>query len=114
MGAISAGLSMLIAKLAAAVEWIGNLFKAVFGAMWDIGRDLVCWVFESFVDVAIGALGSVDFSALGSWAGYWSGLPDGVVEVLGAVGVTTAVGIIATAIGVRMLLQLIPFVRLGS
>jgi len=41
-------------------------------------------------------------------------IPDAYAWILGATGMSQAVAIVATAMGVRFLLQSIPFVRWGS
>ena len=114
MGAIIQALAYVLQKFVELAAWIGSLVRAVFVAGWDIMRDGACWVFGETMDIAISALNAFDFSALSSWAGAWAGLPANVIEVMAAIGVTTAFGIVATAIVIRMGLQLIPFVRLGS
>lgn len=109
-----AGLSMLLAKIAAAVAWFGDLFVAVFVALWDVVRDLFAWLFEQCLDVAISAVAAIDVSALTSNLNTWGSLPTEVLNVLAVLGVGQAVIIITAAIGIRIVLQLIPFTRLGS
>jgi ABC-type transporter Mla MlaB component len=104
--------SALLAKLAGMLGWIGELFVAVFTAAWDMLTDVVCWVFEQCMTVVVSAISGIDTSSLSSTA--WGSLPTDVVNVMQLVGVGTAVGIIGAAIGIRLLLQLIPFTRLGS
>jgi len=112
--AIAQGFSFLLAKLVAVVKWFGDLFVAVFVSVWDMLKDLLCWGLESALEIVTLALGAFDFSALSQYANTWAQLPAGVLEVLGAVGLTQAFGIVVSAIGIRLLLQLIPFTRLGS
>lgn len=107
-------IAKFVQKLIDAVAWIGQLFVKVFVALWDMVRDAACWVFEQSLEIAITALNAFDFTALTSQAGAWAGLPAQVLEVLAAVGLTTCLGLIVTAIGIRLMLQLIPFTRLGS
>lgn len=114
MGAIANGLSMLIAKLAAAVKWIGLLFVAVFTALWDILRDVPAWILDELMQLATTAITAIDVSAFSSLGQWWSGLPSEIMNMLGLLGFGEAMGIIVAAILVRMALQLIPFVRLGS
>jgi len=114
MGALAAGLSMLIAKLVAALAWIGRLFVAVFVAAWDFVRDAFVWVFDELLGVAAMAIGSIDVSGMSSAGQWWGGLPAEIMNMLGLVGFGEACVIIASAIGIRLVLQLIPFTRLGS
>ena len=114
MGAIANGLSMILAKFAAVVAWIGKLFVAIFVAAWDFITDAFVWVFDSVLGVAVSALGAVDVSGMSSAGQWWGSLPGEVMNMLGLVGFGTAMGIIVAAIGIRLVLQLIPFTRLGS
>lgn len=111
---MAAGFTMLLAKIAAWAEWWGQLFVAVFVALWDFIRDAACWPFEQVMDVVLSAVNAVDTNGLTGNLGAWGTLPGDVLNILGLLGVGTAVTIIASAIGIRLALQLIPFVRLGS
>lgn len=110
MGAL---FTMLFAKVAAVIAWFSALAVAVFMACWDFVRDGFSWLFEQVLTVAISAIGTIDVSALPA-AGGWGSMPGEVLNVLSLLGVGTAVTIITAAIGIRLTLQLIPFVRLGS
>ena len=105
---------MLFAKIASIVEWFGKLFVAVFKAAWDLIRDAVCWPFEQIMDIAVGAVQALPLDGLSNQATAWGNLPAEILNVMGLIGVGTAVSIIASAIGIRLVLQLIPFTRLGS
>lgn len=111
MGAL---FSSLFAKIASVVRWFGDLFVAVFQALWDLLRDAVCWPFEQVLDIAVSALGAIDVSAITGQLGVFSQIPAGVVEVMAASGAGVCFSIIAGALAVRFVLQLIPFTRLGS
>lgn len=111
---MSAAFSILFAKITAVVEWFGALFVAVFVALWDFIRDAVCWPFEQIMDIVVSAVSAIDMSGISSQVGSWGALPGELLNILGLLGVGTAASIIVAAIGVRLLLQLIPFVRLGS
>ena len=114
MGAIANGLSMLIAKLVAAVGWFGKLFIAIFVAAWDILRDMFAWVFEQVMEIVVSAVGAVDVSAFSGASSFWTGLPSEVTNVLGLIGFGQAMALVVSAILIRRGMQLIPFVRLGS
>lgn len=106
--------NLVIAKISAVLVWIGDLFKAVFVAAWDLLRDAACWPFEQLLEVAISALGAIDVSSIESELGIFGQIPAGVLEVAAAVGAGTCFSIIGAAIVIRFALQLIPFTRLGS
>lgn len=105
--------SALLAKIAAIAKWFGDLFVAVFVALWDLLKDGFSWCFEQVMDVAIDAVSSIDVSGI-STAGGWGSLPAEVINILALIGVGEATTIIVAAIGIRLVLQLIPFTRLGS
>lgn len=114
MQAIANAIGLVLAKIGAALAWIGRLFVACFEAAWLMLQDLVCWGFDSALKLSTLILGAFDFSALTAQAGAWAGLPPQLLEVCSAVGLSQALGLVTTAIGIRLLLQLIPFTRLGS
>ncbi len=109
-----AAFSLLLAKISSFATWLGSLFVAVFVALWDMINDAFSWLFEQCLKVAISAIGQIDVSALSSQVNQWGSLPADLLNILGLLGVGTAVSIITAAIGIRLTLQLIPFVRLGS
>lgn len=109
-----AAFNILFAKIAAVVAWFGSLFVAVFVAIWDLIADAFSWLFDQCMKVAIAAIQGIDVSALSSNLNSWGSLPADLLNVLGLLGVGTAVSIITAAIGIRLVLQLIPFTRLGS
>lgn len=106
--------SALIAKIVGLAEWFGRLFVAVFVALWDFVRDAFTWPFEQIMKVVEGAVSSVDVNGLIGTVPPWAQLPAELLNVLGVLGVGTAIGIISAAIFIRLGLQLIPFTRLGS
>jgi Protein of unknown function (DUF2523) len=109
-----AGFTMLLAKLAAIVGWFGKLAVALFLAGWDFMRDVACWPFEQCMQIVVTAVGAVDLSGVVGNLQSWGALPVEVLNILGLLGVAQAGGIIVAAIAIRLVLQLIPFTRLGS
>lgn len=95
------------------LKWIGELFKDVFKAGWDVLKDIFAWFVEQILDVVISAISAIDLGDLESVKG-WGELPSEILNVLGLLGIGAASGVIVSAIGIRLVLQLIPFVRLGS
>lgn len=92
-----------------------NLLYSLLLSLFDMLKDLACFLFEaifSIVHLAISGLGSM----LGAMniIQYFSMLPADVQNIMAIAGVNDASAIIVTAIGVRLILQLIPFTRLGS
>lgn len=94
-------------------KWAADLIKAIFKAIWDIFTDAVSWLIEKLFQIIKLALDAVDVSPLSGFADGIN-LPPEIINVMQLSGVGTAIGIIVTAIGIRLVLQLIPFTRLGS
>jgi hypothetical protein len=110
-----AGFTMLLAKIAASIQWLGLLAVAVFVAGWDFIRDAATWPFEQIMSIVVSAAGGVPIpAALTTNLSAWGSIPAEVLNILGLLQVGTAIAIIAAAIGVRLILQMIPFVRFGS
>jgi hypothetical protein len=111
---MAAAFTMLFAKIAAVVKWIGDLFVKCWEAAWDLVRDAACWPFEQVMKIAVAAVQSIDLSGIQPYTSQAGSLPGEIINILGLLGVGTCCAIIAAAIGVRLILQLIPFTRLGS
>ncbi|MBF5006636.1 DUF2523 family protein [Diaphorobacter caeni] len=95
-------------------SWFGDIFVAIFKAAWDFLGDGVCWVLEQLLGVAVSAANALDLSGLQGHASDWSIMPPEIVNVMQLSGLSVAVPIVVAAIGIRLILQLIPFTRLGS
>ena len=111
---MAAAFTMLFAKIAAVLVWVGQLFVKCWIAVWDLVRDAACWPFEQVMQICVTAVNAIDVSGLQTSAAGLGSLPGEVLNILGLLGVGTAISIITAAIGIRLVLQLIPFTRLGS
>ena len=110
MGAL---FTQLFTKVTAVIKWFSELFVAIFVSMWDVLTDLVCWGLEGLLKIVSAAVQAIDFGGFSQYTSS-SSLPGEILNILGLLGVGTAIAIIALAITIRVGLQLIPFVRLGS
>ena len=106
--------SAILAKIVAVVAWFGALAVAVFVALWLVLKDAFSWLFEQVLTVALSAISDIDTTSLVDLAQAAGALPASVINVLLLLGVDTAIVIITSAIAIRLVLQLIPFTRLGS
>lgn len=106
--------SAIIAKLVAIVQWFADIFVAIFVALWDLVKDAFAWVADQLLGIVQSAISAIDVSAFAGFATVWGTAPAEFMNILSLLGVGTATTIILTAIGIRLALQLIPFVRLGS
>ncbi|RIZ55153.1 DUF2523 family protein [Vibrio sp. PID23_8] len=104
------------------MDWLIELFNKLIEFLYrllitliDMVKDVFFWAFEQVFDAinvmlswVMGFLSPIDISQ------YLTGLPPEVAWVMTAIGVPQALTIILTCLSVRLLLQLIPFTRLGS
>ena len=94
-------------------DWIFGLVKKVFLAVWDFFVDAVCLVLDKVLQWGVDMIASLNVSSL-QLSQSWSGLPADVLNIIGLCGLGQCMVIIGAAIAIRLALQLIPFVRLGS
>lgn len=97
-----------------------DFFKAlilqIFIDFWTFVKDIFFWIFEQifiFIEFILETLSvyTPDFPDISS---YWSALGPDVSNILGLIGLGEALSIILSALTIRLIMQLIPFTRLGS
>ena len=111
----SAFYTLVLAKITGFAAWIAALTVAIFAATWLLGTDLGAWLFEQVLDITISVLNTISFDAeLFNPAEYIGSLPAETVQMLGLLRVGESLAIVASAVVLKVLLQLIPFTRLGS
>ena len=101
------------------VEWFGLLVVEIFKSAWLVLTDLFIWLFVSLFSLVADLLQDIgqlfNINGLTSQvSSLWSSIPPETSAILSAIGLPSAMAIIATGILIRFALQLIPFVRLGS
>lgn len=95
-------------------DFIDFLYRLLL-TLFDMLKDIFIWIMEQLLN-----LGQLLLSGMGSLlsgldiASYWSLIPPETGYYLNVLGVSQAPGMIVTALSIRFLLQLIPFVRWGS
>ncbi|NAW64326.1 DUF2523 family protein [Photobacterium halotolerans] len=103
-------------------DWIIDLFNILLNFLYNLVvslanmlKDLVYILFEELLEASkfvvstiSNLLTPIDMSQ------YFTGLPSSIGWVFGQVGLPQAIAMIITAITIRLILQLIPFTRLGS
>lgn len=102
----------LLAKIGQALEWFGRAFIQVFVDAWEMLTDLPAWLFESVLDLAVLIIGALP--ELPAVPDYWSKLGGDALNILGLLDLHYCLGLLVSAIGIRFILQLVPFTRLGS
>jgi len=88
--------------------------ESVVLTMFDMLKDFLFWMVDILLGFAIGILNTFAIPLNWNPAEYISALPDEVINMMGLIGLGDATVIITTAILIRLGMQLIPFVRLGS
>lgn len=109
------GISFILGKFVQMAGFMITLAIAIFTGAWLLGTDLGCWLLDQALSLVEVILNSVafDFSVF-DLTQYMTALPAEVTNMLSLIGLGTGLGIILAAIGIKVLLQLIPFTRLGS
>ncbi|MEQ6471192.1 DUF2523 family protein [Comamonas sp. wu1-DMT] len=101
------------------VDWLGKIFLEVFSALWDMITDAFVWLLEGVFKLAAGLLDGVadgfGFAELkNTFLNVWNQIPPEVISMMQVIGVPSAFSIVVLGILIRISMQLIPFVRLGS
>ncbi|EPN8222390.1 DUF2523 family protein [Vibrio alginolyticus] len=104
------------------MDWLVDLFNKLLVflyqllvSLFNMLKDLFFWAVEQVMDMANMLLSGVFalFSPV-DMSQYMTSIPPTVSWVMAAVGLPQCLSIILSAITVRLMLQLIPFTRLGS
>ena len=96
-------------------EWLDAEFKSFLLSLELMLKDLFIWLFEQMLKLVEFSLNlSSDAFEGFDVAAYISAMPSEVQWVLTQTGLSQAMGMIIAAILIRVILQLIPFTRLGS
>lgn len=105
----------LLSAIEDAYEWYVSVWVMVFESITDLLSDVFFLIFESIIDAVSGAFSFLfaDFDFV-SFSTYFAMLPSEVLDMLSLLGIAQCMTIIVSALGIRLVLQLIPFVRLGS
>lgn len=97
------------------LDWLGVQFQSLMLTLWDVLKDFLLLIVDLFMDLGIVILnGFASVIELSDLSQYITGMPPEVQTVFANTGLGTAVGMVMLAGTTRLLMQLIPFVRLGS
>lgn len=98
------------------VYWIYALVLACINTVFAMLQDLFSWVIDQLLALVVYVLGLIDFDFLsdGSFQEALDILPPEIWNIFWLLGLPYCLALVTVCIGVRMLLQLIPFTRLGS
>lgn len=95
------------------IKYIGALIVNIFTAFFVLLKDVFFGIFESILQLITFLVSGIDFGFITS-LNYIALLPPDLINIMALVGAGEALAIITGAITVRLIMQLIPFVRLGS
>lgn len=105
-------INAFIQKLWDLIVWF---VKSLVLTLLDMLKDLIFWIFDTFMGLAVYAISGLgELLQVFDISGIVQGLPEEVLNMLGLLGMAQCLAMVGAAITVRLLLQLIPFVRLGS
>lgn len=97
------------------IDWLAVQFQSFVLTLWDIATDFLLLILDLFMDLGLVILnGFANVFELIDLSQYISGMPTEVQTVVANTGLGTAVGMVMLAGSARLLMQLVPFVRLGS
>ena len=92
-----------------------NYLKEIFTALLDFIIDLIFIVFDAIVDLVFGFFDSLFAdSGIIDLSGLVSQLPPIIPEIWAVLHLGECISIIISALIIRFMLQMIPFVRFGS
>jgi hypothetical protein len=92
-----------------------DFFYRLLLTLFDFLKDFFFWILDNVISIAVGFL-DLAGEALASLnpLQYISAIPSETQAMMSAIGFNDCMAIIVAALGIRFILQLIPFVRWGS
>ena len=95
-----------------AIDSIVNLLVALFMDLWEMLTDLVFMIAEQVLGVMAWAIAKVkkELPDMDS-SGYWAKAPDDLIQLLTYVDFHVCIGMVTAAIGIRFVLNFIPFIK---
>lgn len=114
MDSVITAINNFLAWLGGFPAWILQLVHDFLASTFDMLGDLVAFVLDKLFQGVISLLGLIPVSTSFNANQYMAGAPAEFLGMLVAIRVPEALAILVLALGIRFLLQLIPFIRLGS
>lgn len=97
------------------LDWALDQVKSALLTLWDMFKDLLIFITDTIMQAGFLILeGFADVLALVDLSTHITSMPPEVQFVMSQTGLGAAIGIVMTAGAARLMMQLIPFVRLGS
>lgn len=96
-------------------DTVVKFFKQLLLTILDMLKDFFLWIFDQILSLTLHILdGLGELLSKIDITNLVSGLPESVTNMMGLLGIGHCLSVIAIACTIRILMQLIPFVRLGS
>ena len=95
------------------IDMFTYFFESFFLTLWDLSKEVFFFIFDSVLELVVHILVLLDFD-ISFLDPCQSGITAEIANILGLIGLGEAFAIIISAITIRILLQLVPFTRLGS
>ncbi len=104
------------------IDWLAGRWNAFIDFMWrlvlsiyDMLKDFFFWMIEQLMSVGVYILDAMGYMFNGlDVAQYFSAIPPETSHMLLITGFSEALGMVTTFLGIRIIIQMIPFVRWGS
>jgi hypothetical protein len=108
--------------LRAILDWLAHRWNDMIDYLWrlvlslyDMLKDFFMWIMESLLAIGVFLLDGVGYMLDGlDIAQFFAFIPPETAYMLNITGVSQGMGMIVTCLGIRFILQMIPFVRWGS
>lgn len=97
-------------------DYLYQLLQKFTNTLYDMLGDFILLIFDKMlglVETLLSTLPTIDFSTFNPGT-YIAAFPASLTNMLHYIHFDAAVSIVVSALVIRLLLQLIPFVRLGS
>lgn len=115
LGTLVVILSWIMDWLGLFPDWLWHFLKRGLDAIWLLLRDMFLWVFDTVLGFVVSLLNEVDIDfSFANPANYIGGVGSDILNIINLIRLPEALTIIVSAIVIRVVLQLIPFTRLGS
>ena len=111
--AIGRFFTSLLKMIADFATFVLDVFIQIFVDLFELLTDLIYTVLASVLTLAVSVMSNLNPPSF-NIPDLLSGLPSELLNIAGLIGAGSALSIVIGAIGIRFLLQTIPFVRWGS
>jgi hypothetical protein len=95
-------------------NWIFSIFKAIIGSLYLILVDVFCAVLDGLMGAVVALVATIPVPQnLFNANDYMSGLPGQMLGMFGAIQLPVCFAMLLSALTIRFIMGLVPFIRLG-